>query len=211
MKIMQMPLGPLQTNGYLIHNEDNRAIMIDPGGDGFKVLEVLKEKGLTLEAIVLTHAHFDHIGGINEIREEVNVPVFVHEKEKEWLTDPSKNGSGKFPGLDLISVNGEVETISGEETLKAGPFIFSMLETPGHSPGSVSFYMPRENVIFSGDVLFQGGVGRTDLPGGHTDTLLSSIHEKLLTLPDETIVANGHGPTTTIGEEKESNPFLNGF
>nr|WP_026689278.1 MBL fold metallo-hydrolase [Alteribacter aurantiacus] len=211
MEVIQMPLGPLQTNGYLLHNERKEAIMIDPGGNPEKVLSFLENEQLNLMAIVLTHAHFDHIGGINGILEQRKVPVYVHKKEEEWLIDPAKNGSGRFAGITPIIVNGNIDTIEGDKEFQIGSFVFHMLETPGHSPGSVSFYLPEESVIFSGDVLFQGSVGRTDLPGGNTDTLLKSIHDKLLVLPDETIVANGHGPATTIGDEKESNPFLNGF
>ncbi|TMW73787.1 MBL fold metallo-hydrolase [Alteribacter natronophilus] len=211
MKVTRIPLGPLQTNGFLIHNEEKEAVFFDPGSDGEKVVSLLKEEELTLRAVVLTHAHFDHIGGVEAIQKELGVPVYVHEKEAEWLKDPGRNGSALFPGIPEISVSGEVSTLSGEGKVTFGPFEFDMLETPGHSPGSLSFYSPENRVIFSGDVLFQGGIGRTDLPGGDHDTLLNSIHTKLLDLPDETVVANGHGPETTIGTEKETNPFLNGF
>ncbi len=205
-----MPLGPLQTNGYLVHNEKD-AVFIDPGAEGEKVITAIEEAGVTLQAVILTHAHFDHIGGVERLVQHFDVPLYVHKEEAEWLKEPAKNGSSLFPGIEPISVTWTPKLLSGEGEWKVGPFSFQMFETPGHSPGSISFYMSDENIIFSGDILFQGGIGRTDLPGGSMDTLLSTIHSKLLTLPDETTVANGHGPTTTIGEEKEMNPFLNGF
>ncbi|PYZ98615.1 hypothetical protein CR205_08550 [Alteribacter lacisalsi] len=211
MQVTRIPLGPLQTNGFLVHNEKNDAVFFDPGSDGEKVVSFLKENDLNLKAIILTHAHFDHIGGVEAIRSELDVPVYVHEKEEEWLRDPALNGSSRFPGIPLVQFAGVVETLRGEGKVTFGSFVFQMFETPGHSPGSLSFYAAEQNVVFSGDVLFQGGIGRTDLPGGDQETLLASIHNKLLDLPDETVVANGHGPETTIGAEKESNPFLNGF
>ncbi|MBU9712245.1 MBL fold metallo-hydrolase [Evansella tamaricis] len=211
MNWKQIALGPLQTNGYVLYGDNKEGVMIDPGGDAKRLLTFIGEQEITIKGILLTHAHFDHIGAVDAIRRAFHAPVYLHTKEKDWLTDPLLNGSGLFEGIPEIKTDSADIFISDETPIKIGSMEFTVYETPGHSPGSVSFYVPDENVIFSGDVLFHGGVGRTDLPGGDQDTLLNSIHEKLLTLPDETIVANGHGPVTTIGKEKEINPFINGF
>lgn len=211
MNWQRISLGPLQTNGFVIYNDNNEAWMIDPGGAEDRLFTLLDEKGLKITAILLTHAHFDHIGGVEKVRETFKCPVYLHYKEKEWLENPELNGSGLFMGIEPLVVNQAEEIIKNEREFKFGNTQCEILETPGHSPGSISFYFPEENVIFSGDVLFRGGVGRTDLPGGDESILMNTIHEKLLTLPDNTVVANGHGPETTIGEEKETNPFINGF
>ncbi|MDQ0254425.1 glyoxylase-like metal-dependent hydrolase (beta-lactamase superfamily II) [Evansella vedderi] len=211
MKWKQLPLGPLQTNGYILYNDNGSGVIIDPGGNDKQLLSWLKEKDITILAILLTHAHFDHIGAVDTVRTTFNAPVYLHKKEAHWLTDPQLNGSGLFQGIEPISTKKADHLISAEGPLEIGGIEFQIFETPGHSPGSVSFYLPEESIVFSGDVLFRGGVGRTDLPGGDEDTLINSIHNKMLSLPDETIVANGHGPLTTIGEEKETNPFINGF
>ncbi|MGJ9381765.1 MBL fold metallo-hydrolase [Salipaludibacillus sp. CF4.18] len=211
MNWKRISLGPLQTNGFVIYNESKEALMIDPGGDEDKLFTLLAEEDLTILAILLTHAHFDHIGGVEAVRKKYKCPVYVHEKEKEWLSQPELNGSGLFQGIESVVANKAEKTFMKQGILEVGSFKCELLETPGHSPGSVSFYFPKEKIIFSGDVLFRGGVGRTDLPGGSHDVLMETIHDKMLTLPDDTIVANGHGPETTITEEKETNPFINGF
>ncbi|UCZ54566.1 MBL fold metallo-hydrolase [Bacillus shivajii] len=211
MEWKQVPLGPLQTNSYVIYNDQKKALIVDPGGDGDSFVQWLENENMQPQAILLTHAHFDHIGGVEEVRNAFNVPVYVHKNEENWLTDASLNGSGLFPGIEPISANKADEIITKEGPLEVGDFNCQVYETPGHSPGSVSYYFPEDGVIFSGDVIFRGGVGRTDLPGGDENILMDTIHHKMLSLPDETSVANGHGPVTTIGTEKETNPFINGF
>ncbi|WP_088104699.1 MBL fold metallo-hydrolase [Halalkalibacter urbisdiaboli] len=211
MKWTQIPLGPLQTNAYIITNNANEAIIIDPGGNGDKLITWLKSHSLTPVGILLTHAHFDHIGAVDEVRNEYGCDVYLHKKEKSWLSDPSKNGSGRFAGISAITVRDADVYITEETTLSIGSFSFEVFETPGHSPGSVSFFDKTNNVVFSGDALFASSIGRTDLLGGNHEQLLTSIHNKLLTLPEETIVACGHGQVTTIGQEMDSNPFLSGF
>lgn len=210
MEWQMIGLGPLQTNGFLLKTA-GEAIMIDPGGDAQRVNEILETESLTLKEIWLTHAHFDHIGGVQDLRERWSCPVYLHESEREWLTNPSLNGSGFFMGIEKTAADPADVLIKEEGAFGSGNFRCELLHTPGHSPGSVSFYFPEENIIFSGDVLFRGGVGRTDLPGGDQETLLSVIEKKLLSLPEQTTVANGHGPLTSIGEEKQTNPFINGF
>ncbi|KYD25746.1 hypothetical protein B4110_2567 [Parageobacillus toebii] len=205
-----IPVGPIQANAYILSHDDGTCVIFDPGGEGDKIVRHIEEQGLTPLAILLTHAHFDHIGGINEVRKKWELPIYIHENEKEWLTDPALNGSAYF-GIGQVVVHHEPTCLRGEQTLQIGDFAFELLETPGHSPGSISYYCKEIEAVFSGDVLFLGSIGRTDLPGGNHEQLLRSIHDKLLTLPEETVVLSGHGRETTIGAEMDTNPFLHGF
>ncbi|WP_017755774.1 MBL fold metallo-hydrolase [Calidifontibacillus oryziterrae] len=211
LKWKQIPLGPLQTNAYIIEDEQKECIIIDPGSEGKRLIKNLEQKGLTPIAILLTHAHFDHIGAVDDITGKWSCPVYVHENEQDWLSNPSLNGSKYFGLREEITAKGANEVLTEEGLLQIGSFCFEVYETPGHSPGSVSFYMKEKTIVFSGDALFARSIGRTDLPGGSHRQLIQSIHEKLLVLPEETIVASGHGPLTTIGKEMNMNPFLNGF
>ncbi|WP_059103254.1 MBL fold metallo-hydrolase [Shouchella shacheensis] len=207
----QLPLGPLQTNAFVLQNKSNECVIIDPGGDGDALLRWLHQSEMHPLAILLTHAHFDHMGAVDDVRNAFGCPVYIHEAEQEWLVDPSQNGSERF-GLPAIKAKAaDVVLTDKDEELTIGAFTFSLLKTPGHSPGSVSYYYQEEAIVFSGDALFASGIGRTDLPGGNHEQLLASIHEKLLTLPENTTVACGHGPVTTIGAEMDQNPFLSGF
>ncbi|QPA30064.1 MBL fold metallo-hydrolase [Thermaerobacillus caldiproteolyticus] len=210
MKWERIPLGPLQTNAYILSHSDGTCVIFDPGSEGEKLVHYIEQQGWTPLAILLTHAHFDHIGAINDVQKKWQIPIYIHEQEKEWLADPLLNGSAYFIG-EQIKVNYAPQCLKQEQTLKIGNFTFELLETPGHSPGSISYYLREMEVIFSGDVLFAGSIGRTDLPGGNYDQLMRSIHDKLLGLPEETIVLPGHGRETTIGAEMDSNPFLHGF
>ncbi|SFE30358.1 MBL fold metallo-hydrolase [Alteribacillus iranensis] len=207
----QIPLGPLQTNCYVLYNHQREAVIFDPGGDAGVLERWLQDNEITPVAILLTHAHFDHIGAVDDIKRTYNVDVYLHKNEEDWLGDPEKNGSARFLGGSSITIDKANHLLSGETVLSVGSFQFTMYETPGHSPGSISFYHQESSTVFSGDALFFGGIGRTDLPGGDHQLLLNSIHEKLLQLPEDTVVACGHGPTTTIGNEMDSNPFLHGF
>jgi glyoxylase-like metal-dependent hydrolase (beta-lactamase superfamily II) len=205
MNIKTMPLGPLGTNCYIVYDELN-ALIVDPGGEAEKVIQFLDGEKLTPAAILLTHAHFDHIGAVQNLRNHYAIDVYLHEKESEWLTDASLNGSWRFKGQEII-------TKAPEHSLKPGPiqiasFDFEAVHTPGHSPGSVSLIFKREQIVISGDVLFNQGIGRTDLPGGDMKLLESSIRNVLYTLDDSFAVYPGHGPETTIGREKSHNPFF---
>jgi hydroxyacylglutathione hydrolase len=211
MKLTQIPLGIMQTNCYIIENSDGTCLIFDPGSEGNKLISWLNDQKLKPAAILLTHAHFDHIGAVDEVREYFNIPVYVHENEKNWLSDPGLNGSDQFRMAHPIHAKPADCLFTKEEKMQLGQFEFMIFETPGHSPGSVSFYFDADGIVVSGDALFKGSIGRTDLREGDQAQLLKSIHDKLLTLPEETTVLPGHGPATTIAEEMDSNPFLNGF
>lgn len=210
MKYQRVPLGPLQTNCYIIENDKKECLIVDPGEEGRKLIQLLEQRKLTPVAVLLTHAHFDHIGALDDVRKRYELPVYVHAKEKDWLTDPALNGS-QFFMMGAISVQAATHHLTKEGPLTIGSFTCEVYETPGHSPGSVSYYFKEAGIIASGDVLFEGSIGRTDLNGGSHGQLLQSIHKKLLVLPEDTIVLCGHGRETNIGDEMESNPFLNGF
>jgi hydroxyacylglutathione hydrolase len=209
MQIYTFPLGPLQTNCYIIANDDSKeAIIVDAGMNPDEL--IYKSEEYTVQAILMTHAHFDHMGGLDKIRRKVKAPVYIHKNEQEWLVNADLNGSSRWPtiGGAMLSEPAEHETADGEVLELAG-FSIRVLETPGHTPGGLSFLIDKH--LFSGDTLFARSIGRTDLLGGNYDQLMESIHDKLMELPDETIVYPGHGPATTIGDEKTYNPFISGI
>ncbi|WP_442594900.1 MBL fold metallo-hydrolase [Neobacillus sp. D3-1R] len=211
MKWFRLPLGPLQTNCYILTEDDGSCLIVDPGEEGKKLHNWLNTKKVTPKAILLTHAHFDHIGAVDYIRDAFHIPVYIHTKESKWLGDPALNGSQYFMNNQAIRVKNADILLTKEETLQIGAFQLNVLETPGHSPGSVSYFFEKEKIVVSGDALFHQGIGRTDLYGGNHEQLLQSIHKKLLTLPEDTLVLSGHGQETIIEDEMDSNPFLNGF
>ncbi|MFZ3588135.1 MBL fold metallo-hydrolase [Bacillus sp. DJP31] len=211
MKWRRMSLGPVQTNAYFFWNEQLDCLLIDPGSEPDKIFGFVKENKLKPIAVLLTHAHYDHIGAVDDVRDMWGIPVYIHRKEQDWLVDPSLNLSNQVPYMEPIRLRKADEIILTEGDLLVGTFQLKVLETPGHSPGSVSYYLEDQQLVFSGDALFESSIGRTDLPGGNQDVLMKSIHQKLLTLPEETLVLSGHGRETTIQQEMDTNPFLNGY
>ena len=210
MHVQTLSLGPLGTNCYII-SKDYKALIIDPGGDAHIVEHYLTEHHLKPLAILLTHAHFDHIGAVHELRTSLHLDVYLHQNEANWLEQPNLNRSTVFFGSRGEIKTSRPEHILQEGTLKIGPFTFDVVHTPGHSPGSVSFIFRDEGFVVSGDVLFHHGIGRTDLPEGSITVLAESIINHLYTLPEHIIVYPGHGGKTTIGEEMDSNPYTLAF
>lgn len=213
LNVRSYNLGPVQTNCYIVSNKEKDCLIFDPGEEGARIISELRKNGLNPLAILLTHTHFDHIGAVDTIREAYPIPLYVHEKEVDWLADPLKNGSGKYGELPNYIINPpeEEHIIRTEGSLTIGAFTMTVAHTPGHSPGSVSFIFNEDRFAIVGDTLFEQSIGRTDLIGGSTNVLLKSIHDKLLSLPEDTIIYPGHGNYTTPANEMDSNPFLNGF
>lgn len=205
MNILRIPAGIYAANCYIIYSENTReGIIVDPGGDVNDLLKNVEENNITLKYIVLTHGHGDHIGGVQELKDKLNIPLLVHEDDLELLEDASKN-------LSSIMAMGSVE-LNAERLLKDGDIIefgvlkAEVLHTPGHTKGGICLKINGH--LLSGDTLFKGSIGRSDLLGGDYKTLINSIKDKILVLPDDTIVLSGHGQPTTVGKERTFNPFL---
>lgn len=206
MIVKQLPVGPVQTNCYIAGCEETKeGVVIDPGDNGEWILGVIKELGLEIKYILNTHAHFDHIMANAAMLEAFDVPLALHPLDRPLL---QQNGGAALFGFQAPPSPEPTMELAEGDTISFGQHTFQVLYTPGHTVGHVSFYEPTAGVIFDGDVLFASGIGRTDLPGGDHATLINTIHEKLMVLPDETVVCSGHGPVTTIGRERQSNPWL---
>ncbi|MCT2537554.1 MBL fold metallo-hydrolase [Aquibacillus koreensis] len=205
MNVEKLELGPLGTNCYIVHKE-GLALIFDPGGDRNKLIQFISEKELKPVAICLTHAHFDHIGAVDDIRDFYGINVYVHELEREWLSNPELNGSGLFPVGEVKCKDADQYVHTGEWNIEG--FAMEVRHVPGHSPGGVIYIFHKDHLIIGGDCLFHGGIGRTDLFGGDMNQLLTSIREQFFTLPDDYLVLPGHGSNTSIGFEQNNNPFL---
>lgn len=209
-----LPVGILQCNCSIFGDETTReAIVIDPGDQIEDIQAVLERHRLKVKAIVITHAHIDHIGGAAKLKAATGAPVYMNANDQElydhldiqasWLDVPTPERTA----VDAAAREGE-SIVLGEPS---SPTAFHFLDTPGHTQGSISIWIPSENKLIAGDTLFRDSIGRTDLPGGDSRQILRSIHSKLLTLPEAVVVVPGHGPNTSIGREKERNPFLQGL
>jgi glyoxylase-like metal-dependent hydrolase (beta-lactamase superfamily II) len=198
--------GPAQSNCYVVMCEDTRkAALIDPGWDADRILASIDELRAQVEIILLTHAHFDHFAALPDVLDVLKVPVAMHPLDLPLLRD---GGGARFFGISIRPCAAPEIELQHGQLIEVGALRFEIRFTPGHSPGHVVFYLADEKAVFDGDVLFSGGIGRTDLPGGDFDTLINSIRTHLLTLPDDVVVYSGHGPTTTIANERLFNPFL---
>ena len=205
LHLQTLTVGPLQENCYLLTDPETRqAVLVDPGDEPARILAALA--GFDLTAVWLTHAHFDHIGALAAVQRQLPVPVYLHENDRELFAHAAQ--SAAFFGLSLEQPTCETTPLSHGQRLNLGRFEATCLFTPGHAPGHMAFYLPEAGVVLAGDALFAGSVGRTDLPGGDQAQLLESVRRELLTLPEATRVLPGHGPETTVGAERRSNPFL---
>jgi hydroxyacylglutathione hydrolase len=206
MIVRMLALGPVQANCYLVGDEASReAVVIDPGWDADAILAQARSADLTIKAILLTHGHFDHIGAAADVQETLKIPLIAHAREIDLLD--AKGGADRF-GFRIRSVPQPERLVAHGETIEIGTLRFEVRHVPGHTLGHVAFVEHQQRAAFVGDVLFAGSIGRTDLPGGDYDTLITSITDQLLTLPDDYKVYPGHGPPTTIGVERRTNPFL---
>lgn len=208
VKVAYMVLGPFMTNTYILYDElSKKASIIDPSFTPDAILKFLSNKQLTVESILLTHAHADHIAGLNRIRKEFpKSKTYMNKQDEAYLTDPAKNLSDTL-SAPIICDAPDVWVSDGETIHTLGEALV-ILATPGHTPGGVSYYWKEKHIVFTGDALFQGSIGRTDFPGGNLEELIASIRKNLFPLPDNTIVLSGHGEPTTIGREKTQNPFF---
>ena len=209
MILEMLTVGPFQENCYLIGDEASGVgAVVDPGDEAASIAMAVEQTGLEIGSIIVTHAHIDHVGGVAALVDEYACPVLMHAEAEPMLeqlpTQALMMGLrfGKIPTVD--------RHIGEGETLEVGDLRLRPLYTPGHAPGHLAFYIEDEGLVLSGDALFAGSVGRVDLPGGSMEVLMCSIEERLMTLPDETRVYPGHGPQTEIGNERATNPFLQG-
>jgi hydroxyacylglutathione hydrolase len=202
-----LPVGLLQCNCSILGDEQTReAIVVDPGDNIPEIELILNKHGLTVKAIVVTHAHIDHVAGAKQLKQKTGAPVYLNRNDSELLA--ALDVQAQWIGVETPErVEVDMNATDGM-TLHLADTELHVFHTPGHTQGSISLYLPQQSKLIAGDTLFRESIGRTDLPGGNTRQLLSSIKTRLLTLPEETIVIPGHGPSTTIGREKQRNPFL---
>jgi len=204
MILRKLVVGPFASNCYIVGSESNKkGMIIDPGDEVEVILRNIKDLELEIRSIVLTHGHIDHIGALKEVKEATGAEVAIHTDEAKSL---QRQALSTLLGLSYPTPPPPDRLLQGEDSIDIGDLHFLVLHTPGHSPGGICLL--GEGVVFSGDTLFNFGIGRTDLPGGSYSQLMNSIHTKLMVLPDNTTVYPGHGPETTIGIERRGNPFL---
>ncbi len=207
MIVRGLVVGPIAANCFIIGDEETRdGAIIDPGGEAGRILQVVEETSLSIQFIIATHGHFDHSAGVAHLKRVLNADFLMHRDDLVFARK-SKQAALNW-NIEIEQVPDPDNFLEEGDVLKLGELELKIIYTPGHSPGGISIYIESENVVFSGDTLFQGSVGRTDFDGGSMAVLARSIREKLYSLPDNTIVYSGHGPPTTIGDEKMQNMFV---
>ncbi len=205
MTVVVLNLGELDTNCYVVWEDPNRALVIDPADAPGTILSVLENKGLTLQAVVLTHAHFDHMLAAEAVCRATGAPLWVGADDAPALSDPGRNLSSWLSADKAITLTAQRTLREGDTVSLGAEITLTVWETPGHTPGCIC--LVGEKTVFSGDTLFCGSIGRTDFPGGDVPAMMVSLG-RLMILPEDTVVYSGHGPATTIGREKATNPFL---
>jgi len=209
MIVERLVVGRFQENCYIIGDEESgMGALIDPGDDAVRIVFAVEQTGLVISRILVTHAHVDHMRAVAPLVDEYSCPVLMHSEAAETLKTLPRQAI--MMGVRLNKVPKVDVYIEDDGVLEIGTLRLRALYTPGHAPGHLAFYVEDEGLIFSGDTLFAGSIGRTDLPGGNMDLLMQSIFERLLTLPDDTRILSGHGPETSIAREQMTNPFLGG-
>lgn len=205
-KIEEYQVGMIGTNCYFLINEDSKEmIVVDPGGNAPMLAQKIRAAGYQPKAVLLTHGHFDHAMGAEELAKEFGISIYVHEADQKTLEDPSYNVSGMTGRQMVFHAD---KSFTEKDVLELAGFQIEVLHTPGHTPGGACFYLKEEKVLFSGDSLFNGSIGRTDFPGGSASQLVRAVKDKLMCLPDEVKVYPGHDMPTTIVAERMYNPFL---
>jgi glyoxylase-like metal-dependent hydrolase (beta-lactamase superfamily II) len=209
LSIVLLTLGPVMTNTYIIADDNSgEAVVIDPADEGKRIASEIEARGWRLVSIWLTHAHFDHMGGTAELADNSTPmpPIALHADDNQlWRIQ----GGAAFFGMKIDPGPEPSIDLKHGQVLNVGEYQFQVLHAPGHTPGHVMFYNKTESVLICGDVIFQGSIGRTDLPGGNYDTLIRSIKTEVMTLPDDTVLLSGHGPQSNVGVERQYNPFIN--
>lgn len=218
LEIVTLEVTPFQQNCRVVIDRSSRhCVLVDPGGEGRRIVVEIERRDLVLDAVWLTHSHLDHCGGVAQVLTRWQVPLYAHPGEAQMRAHLEEICAmyGIPPGDMQRCPEPSVKLVGGETLMLSGGDVpgveFKVLFTPGHSPGHLCFYAPAERILLAGDTLFAGSIGRTDLPGGDAETLLRSIKQQILSLPDETRVLSGHGPETTVGRERRSNPFFEGY
>lgn len=207
LRVLAMEVGPLAENTYIVgHASSGKAAVIDPGDEAEEILRQLAGRGWTLDKILLTHGHFDHVGAVSALKERTGANVHIHPEDAGRMMTAGRQGA--MFGLNVPAPPPPDVLVREGDSVSLGDVSFRVLHTPGHTPGHVTYL--SGDLAFVGDLIFAGSIGRTDLPGGSLDDLLRAVREKIFTLPDETVLFPGHGPATTVREERRGNPFFTG-